>query len=419
MKNIYLPLIALAFSSLSHGALASNDSAGSELELEIGGKFDFQTGIRASAEDEIKKNYNVSDNHNNLAFGTKAEITTEVSRELENGLKYGAKIAMQPKTSPSFNNSYLYIEHKGGKFQFGNNSDAMSELSKTAFDLTRSSSWSKYATLAPKDKKIDYITYPDIASDELSLPPKQSEKARKVTYYTPELKGLQFGISYIPDSQNVGDGAPKNELIKSGKSQSEKKSKDNSGNSGTSNGSNDKEQDEEDKSDHPEAYPVRNAVAGGVNYKYQTEEDLGLEFSVTGEYGTSVFEDRNNLKSYNLGAIVSYKGLSFGVSYTDWRDSLIPKDLNKNLTSNIFTLGAGYETGPFGAGVVWLRSNSYENYLNGVNFSLDYKLAPQLTSYAEFTLYSTEGNRNKKLEKLDSVDKRKGSIVVLGTKLNL
>ncbi len=423
MKKISLPFIALILSSSIYQPLASD-----ELDLEIGGKFDFQSAMRAHnnfKEDEDKTKFNLSNNQNRFAYSTKSEITVDASKELESGLSYGAKIAIQPSTSPSMNNSYLYMKYKLGTLHYGTNSDAMTSLSKTAFNLTRSASWSGYAVLDPNKRDIEYITAPGFVSDELSLPSSQAEKARKVTYYTPEYNGFQAGISYIPDTQNVGNKSPKNKLLEKPENNSKKASD-------KTNSERDPKFDKKNGEIGPQGtYPVINAVSGGVNYKYQTENDLGIELAITGEYGSSVYKEREDLLSYNLGGILSYKGLSCGISFTDWRNSLLLKEASDKYSSYIITAGAGYETGPFGAGIVYLHSDRYGNKLNGVNVSLDYKMAPQLTSYFEFTYFSTsvgnqsmfEVNRNeedkKEEEKLGKEPDRKGSIIVLGTKLNL
>ena len=174
----------------------------------------------------------------------------------------------------------------------------------------------------------------------------------KITYYTPRFAGFQAGVSYAPSMTNRGQLTDRVE----------------SSFTGTAN----------------------DIVEGGENYENQFDQ-IGLAAAVTGERGT-VSNDLtathiNNLEAWNAGAKVSFEGFSLAGSYGDWRDSL---DVD-GTKAWYYTAGVAYETGPIGASVTYLYSQDQpaggDNKFYDISAGVDYKLAPGLTPFAEYTWY--------------------------------
>jgi predicted porin len=106
-------------------------------------------------------------------------------------------------------------------------------------------------------------------------------------------------------------------------------------------------------------------------------------------------------------------GFSAAGSYGDWMDSF---DTN-GTKADYWTGGLAYETGPVGASVTYLYSDDkntgYQDKFQDVSFGVDYKLAPGLTPFAEYTWYDIDptGTGSAGLE-------NKGNIVLVGSQLS-
>lgn len=217
----------------------------------------------------------------------------------------------------------------------------------------------------------------------------QGEAATKVSYYTPRINDLQFGLSYTPDTGDNGTSR----II-----------------SGSDTGD------------------VDNVFSGGLNYS-KSFGNLGLATSATFEegqfeqphqYAATTPTKRNNLMSYDLGVMATYFGFTLGASYGSWGKSLQPKsgvnsceyDPNaalfnttndqQNCTSSkskpfkkagYYTLGAAYEMGPFATSLTYLKSNFQNNQYQAASLGVDYRLAKGLLPYFEVTRFKFQSNQ--------------------------
>lgn len=154
--------------------------------------------------------------------------------------------------------------------------------------------------------------------------------ATKISYVTPRVSGLQFGISYTPNTLHSGedDHTIGGHISSKGKPQD------------------------------------TNNWAGGINFSHRFENNLKMVLSATGLYGNTrkrmkqdqvdnpasgllknyVEADLHNTKSLALGAYLEYQGWEFGAEYVDNGKSQQiknPTDVQANLGS--FNAGKAYE----------------------------------------------------------------------------
>ena len=79
--------------------------------------------------------------------------------------------------------------------------------------------------------------------------------------------------------------------------------------------------------------------------------------------------------------------------------------------ADYWTLGAAYESGPFGLSVTYLDSERADNELQNLVIGADYALAPGLTPYAEVSFFDADVSGT-------TVGDNEGSVFLLGTTLN-
>ncbi len=140
--------------------------------------------------------------------------------------------------------------------------------------------------------------------------PSQGARSNKISFFTKRLGGIQFGMSYSPNTLNTGFMNNLSTVM-----------------SGTIGGG------------------VKNYLSFAINYKKQFQE-FGIAISVSYETGEanamySIFNNsngtqnstllnngyiaRNNLNAFAVGVQVNYKNLAISYAYNDWLDSLLPK----------------------------------------------------------------------------------------------
>jgi outer membrane protein OmpU len=204
----------------------------------------------------------------------------------------------------------------------------------------------------------------------------------KVTYYTPRFQGFQAGVSYAPNLQNRGELTNRSQI-------------------GADN--------------------FQDIWEGGINYENQFDQ-IGVAAGVTGELGHSGSTDVvggsnvNNIRAWNAGAKVAYMGFSVAGSYGDWSDSM--STIGSGGKAKYWTAGAAYETGPFGASITYLGSTTkptgLDNKFSDVSVGADYKLAPGLTPFVEYTWYDLNPTGSAS----DAGFENKGNIFLVGSQIS-
>jgi outer membrane protein OmpU len=354
------------------------------------------------------------------AFREDTQVDFKIDGKNDSGLGYGGEIDLLADTSADVQDrginaskTYIYMDGSWGRFEMGSEVGADGTMKVDAGTIARATGGingdanyfanSNSTFLAMAALPLAYgSTGGQNGVVKNNLGDHAEENINKVTYYTPRWWGFQAGVSYLPDETNRGQGAP---LATFAAPLGPDRSNNNAGLS-------------------------QNIWTGGINYDNKFG-DWGVTAAVTGERGTAQTVTSERLAAWNAGAKVSYMGWSLAGSYGDWGKSNTLTAANSKSTWYA-DAGIAYEYGPFGASFTYLYSkfdcgtvaaaagntancgahaanlgeNKYQSYSGGV----DYKLAPGLTPYAEFTYYNqrafTVANENK------------GYVGILGTQLN-
>lgn len=157
---------------------------------------------------------------------------------------------------------------------------------------------------------------------------KDDGKALKVVWLSPTIKGWSLGLSYAPNSR---DG----HLFKEKRNEVGKDFS--------------KTQNFADESGY-----TKDSFSAGISYEYGDPDAFNLKLSVAGwlAQGRSDNSDPKNVKGYNLGAIFGYGKYKLALSFTDNKDSMLPKFLTNDKTwtddkgvSHVVGMGPGANNG--------------------------------------------------------------------------
>lgn len=405
------------------------DSA-SDTEIKLEGFFGFQAGY--SNQNKLpKESKNITDNKKKLAFYTDAAFFVTVKQEF-NGVIAGAKIVLltttKPKTSVAYNGSHIFLETDYGKVELGSPYDAGAKMRITGYKVVAATgtSWNKYikldsehmkyAGLKPDFDSLDNF-YLESFSNGFDDMTSKTEAARKVSYYTPTINGFQFGISYTPDSANTGGNRDLNNLDMRDEHLC---SKSNTGRKTINlvNGVVLLNQN------------VKDAISAGISYQYEFLQDVAMQVAVTAEYAKParkllildkdkkiITESKlSNLKSYNVGAVLSYGNFSCAASYGSLGKSLTSADYHKVGRITEYYNGAiAYTQGPIKTSISYFKSSRYKNTIDAVSLGTEYLVTPGLLPYAEISYFKAKG-RPVYLPDAPKA-KTRGTVALIGARL--
>lgn len=354
-------------------------------KVSVGGFIDFQAGVRD--EDNV---YDV--NEAGHKFQNDTEVQIRVDGKSDSGLGYGAVIEMEADlnadaSSPDTNadKTFVYLDGGWGRFEMGSNSGVTKTMKVDAGTFARATGgiegdWWKYVD-APSST---YIISPELNTDHGVLTGGASatalndmrEDAQKITYYSPRFNGFQVGLSYTPDTADVGQN--------------------NSGSFSADNVAGDAE----------------NVWGVGIGYGAQWN-DVAFNLSATGEWGDAESATQEDLQGYAFGANVIWSGFTFGGSWGTQQDSLMT--LASNTDSDFWDLGLAYDFGPFGASIGYFQSTmetaaTTEYEFSNISVGADYSLAPGLVPYVEVSFFEFD-------EPVTGTTDNDGSVILVGTEL--
>ncbi len=479
IKASVLSASFVMMSSSVYAQSANQDRFSSAPAINIGGFINSNAGARS--EDDAFTNERLPDaaatsglvnnatgTHNRMTnnpdFTNEAEIHVKVAGINEFGMKYGAIVELEANTSAAARNegvnadkAYIFTESRLGKLEFGNNSSVNHKMKVGPETFARGAG-------GINGKYLEYINMPMLANssnlpvgatavcaggvktdatgasqasnacDQVKLPrfiliPQSPiahggyargfynrdtdndynksnadadfgfnknrslvrdgqfgdlEDASKINYYTPRVSGWQAGLTFTPDTGTGGTSASI--------------TGDNSGD-------------------------IKQAIGLGVNYS-DNFGNVGFAISATGETGkaeqsSTAVVQRNDLRAYDVGAMITFFGVTIGASHGNWGDSLQPTsgiyscdyDPTKTLANQTCagtattsgsskfgdsvyqTAGLAYQFGPFSASLTYLDSSFQENNYNALSFGVDYRMAKGLMPYFEVTQYEFESNQ--------------------------
>jgi len=403
MKKILLGTSAL----IGAATLLAGNALADDPKVTIGGFSTFEGAYTAS---------DSSNGQRKVAFRNDNEIHFNVAGKTDAGLGYGAEIDLQAdingsegvsssNTAGSTNSglnarrTYGWLQgDQWGHVEFGSNDSAARNLKVDASNIARATGgidgdWYLFANAngttaansGPNGAFVGsagskFITVPRLpveAGPATGFATDVWGNDTKITYYTPRFSGFQLGVSYAPDLANRGQATNLNTTAVG------------------------------DGSD---------VVSGGLNYENQFDQ-IGVAAAVTGEraglQNNIAVANGNNIEAYNAGLKLSYMGWSAAGSYGDWRDSAAANGTK----ADYWTGGIAYETGPFGASVTYLGSETkptgFDNKFQDVSVGVDYKLAPGLTPFIEYTWYDIDPTGTG-----HGGGENKGSVAIVGSQLS-
>lgn len=443
MKNLK-KLLSVTVSTIAIGtsAIASDVSSAkipvvSDLKVKLNGFAHFQAGHRTQS-NLTSEEKNVSKNRKAFAFYNNAAMLAEISNEA-NYITYGGKIALVPTAkrsgSPSYNGSHIFVENCFGKIELGSpfSSSSNMMIDGSAIAAATFDDWARYAEFSPENLmqkskvKPTFTTFAEFFLDSklttsLETRTYSSEPARSISFYTPkfEFSGttkVQIGITYTPDSSNTGADNP-----------------------GTNSSGVDKRTIEIAATPTTPAIDrfeidrtVKDTVSAGVTLEQNFADGIDFKLALTGEYGKAAgkakrFETKDDtnpakfklsdLRTYNIGAILTVGNFSYGGSYGSLGKSLTTPEFHKTgRKTDYYTGTMAYKQGPFVASVSYFKSNQFKNTVDAVSIGIHYLLAPGFKPYAEISGFSLKGRPEFNPEL--SRKKTRGAVVLIGTKLTI
>jgi hypothetical protein len=220
----------------------------------------------------------------------------------------------------------------------------------------------------------------------------------RFSFYTPRIYGFQYGFSYAGSTKDRGSSyyGSSNNLY--------------------------------NKNNVDEIYDF------ALNYVEQYGK-LGLAFSATAErakiinlqYSNDNIYNRKDLAAYALGTYIFYGNLSFSGSYGIWGDSLMmiangmtanDPNYRKN-SANYYTIGLGYQFGPYKFGISNLTSEYREQEFSLYSLALDYRFTKYFSLFGELNFYdfNAKDNSNNLTASAFETKNNKGEVLLLGAKI--
>lgn len=291
-------------------AMAQGDQ--SALELSLGGYF--RGYVTYASQDTVTGS---EERHIDILRDTEVHFTGETT--LDNGLTVGVHVESEADMEDSFNvnESYMYVSGSWGRVNFGGE-DGAAYLLQVAAPSADSNVDGIRQYIQPVNYGIAPAAFAVAPGTDVQFDYAQDVSANhdKITYLSPVFNGFQAGVSYTPDTQDLGAA---NSRSLQGVS-----SDDVAGEFGAA----------WDLAARYEGQFDSFGLTVGAGYtRVDLEED-------------SVGED--DLTAWNVGGAVTFGGFGVGAVYTENDNGIDPEE-----ETNIWVLGADYTTGPWKLGASW------------------------------------------------------------------
>jgi len=386
LRRLFLLIACSAASSFANDAV-----------VKLRGGMDFQIGCYSH--DEKTASEDSAPNKRHSALNSTAYVAVDARNTLDSGFVYGAQVNLGTTARNTRKlSSFLYTESSAGRWELGSNKSANATMKITGYSnaCATSGGWDMWIKTDPAKRDVIYLTNFGNFLDQKTRHADHAEYSRKVTYYTPKLKNFQFGISYVPDTRNVGYK-----------------------------GLNDPEYHNPVKNGYDLA--VKHAVALGVTHEYESVSGVKIRTAVVGEMGKPIQREKegrpivkfDKLRTYTVGTEISYKNASVAMAYANYMKSLTSASID-TLGRNTSVYGA---TGRYNHSDKLSYSLSHlcgkhkATNINATTLAAEYKVAPGILPYIEVTYYKTSGkflNRG-----VITNDGHKGGLLLLGAKLEI
>ena len=305
--------------------------------------------------DAIPQVDNVIGDPNDWNQWTDAEIHFNFSNTLDNGIRFGGRVELEAQTDDDqIDEQYLFIDGDFGRIQIGSENSAGYAMTITAPAVGLAlNSGSQYQHIV-----TPFLFAGDLFRSVLGstlIEPAGANDSNKITYFTPRFSGFQFGISYLPDTnQDAAADVPANKDVEY--------------TNGVSAGVNYVEN----------LFGVD--VAASFGYFYMTGPELEDTVLPTVDACTAVnpfdggtFDACEDFQGISAGLTLGYGGFTAGASYAEIFDGVIGGAVYQGIpvvtSTEGFAVegGIAYETGPWGASV-----NAFYGQNEGVVFAGGY-----------------------------------------------
>lgn len=388
--------------------VAANALAAQELPVvTVGGYLDTQAGYVSEGKEFkfVDPTNPSSGRRSNYGIVNDTKIEIKAEGKASHGFKYGGYVKLNADTSRDANDNddnvanktMLFVESPCyGRLEAGAYDSVSRKMVISANNLgVANGGINGYEQQWFNGKNFDGTTYASkfIKWPELLTNCNCISFSNKVTYYTPKFSGLQFGVSYTPDVAVHGTVTELKTTLK-----------------------------DEDQN-------FKRVVDYGVTYENKFQ-DIDFKIGLVGQAGKSkvLTIARTNVRAWELGGSVGYKGLTIAGSFSDWGKSATPviKDPRKKYGAEYWTLGASYEYNCLTTSVSYFKGKKANVFATGVPattaehdagfnrnryliFGASYKLAPGFLPYAEVTHF--------KAKRYGASINNSGYVLLGGTKL--
>src|SRR6202042_2613485 len=96
---------------------------------------------------------------------------------------------------------------------------------------------------------------------------------------------------------------------------------------------------------------------------------------------TAVNYKLSTMRTYNIGAVLSYGNFSYGASYGNVKGFTSREVDGNRQNTNLYSTAIGYTQGPVGVSLSYLLTDAHKTKVDAVTVGTDYKLAPGLVPY--------------------------------------
>jgi predicted porin len=187
-------------------------AASAQVEVTIGGYYDFEFGAGSNDDAVLANEFGVADGDDIDEFGfrTDAEIHFDVRGTTDNGLNFGVEVEMEAsdQNEGDIDETWLFIsgdpwgEFRGG-FTDGPTGDG-NIAAPTVTPIVINDGTQAAFIIVPSVGTTDDVITGNNASFDTGVVAADGD-ALKAIYYTPRFSGVQFGVSYAPDPTNGAD----------------------------------------------------------------------------------------------------------------------------------------------------------------------------------------------------------------------
>jgi hypothetical protein len=364
MKKLVYPLLVIGLSSPT---LANDPS------LKLRGGVDFQAGYHKHTARSSGYSQRISRNQDHFGFFNSVYFYGDAKNVLDSGITYGAQMGVKTSARNTRKaSSFLYFISDSGKFELGSNKSANAAMRITGHSNACATGglWDIWAKTDPLKRGRVYVTNYGNFLDQKVRDLYQEEYSRKITYYTPKFKDFQLGISYVPDTSNVGYANFSEEVLHN----PSKTSRYNAN--------------------------IKDGIAFGITHDKELSSTTKIRTAFVGERGKVVQNfDRNplmhklkNLKSYLIGSELIYNHLSVAGCYGNYMKSLTSKEVNNNRNTDLWSVGLRYNfENNISSSITYFNSNHQKNQIQTITLASEYKVTRGVLPYTEVSYYKTSG----------------------------